>query len=58
MRETILRIEPFSENRWVQILFPWILKSLDFGISTKSSDSPSKMSQESREMTSRDDKIL
>ena len=42
----------------IQTLFLWILKSSDFGISTISSDSQSKMSQESKKIRSRDRRIF
>ena len=42
----------------IKTLFLWILKSSDFGISTISSDSQSKMSQESKKIRSRDRRIF
>ena len=53
---------PFTDSLinigWIQTLFLWILKSSDFGISTISSDSQSKMSQESKKIRSRDRRIF
>ena len=48
----------FVSNGWIQTLFLWILKSSNFGISTISSDSQSKMSQESKKIRSRDRRIF
>ena len=45
-------------NGWIQTLFLWILKSSNFGIPTISSDSQSKMSQESKKIRSRDRRIF
>ena len=54
-----------SEQPWdtlciggIQTLFLWILKSSDSEISTISSDSQSKMSQESKKIRSRDRRIF
>ena len=43
---------------WIQTLFLWTRKISDFWISTTPSDSPTKMSQKSKNMGSRDRQIL
>ena len=43
---------------WIQTLFLWLLKISDFGILTKSSDSPSKMSPDSKNLRSLDQWLL
>ena len=43
---------------WIQTLFLCIRKSLNIGISTTLSDSPSEVSQESKKVRSRDRRIF